>query len=367
MVVASSGMTDELYMDRALALASRARGLTSPNPMVGVVVVSQDGLVVGTGFHERAGEAHAEVRALDEAGSRAQDATLYSTLEPCSHQGRTGPCAPRIVAAGIRRVVIGISDPNPSVGGAGIAYLREYGLQVDVGVRSIAATKLNKAFLTWITRGRPFVTMKIATSLDGCIAARPGARTRITGEAANAAVHRTRAEEDAIVVGSTTILVDDPQLTVRGVSRVLPLTRVVLDRRLRMPPSSRVLQTLDVGPVIVMTTKQTLSAKHKCAEELRVAGATVESLNTGTITEAMVRLGKREITSLLLEGGASVHRAAWSAGLVDRVQRYISPVTFGDHGVQWLGSGLSMANLHYLRVEGYGPDVLMEGYVYRFD
>lgn len=354
-------------MDRALALASRARGRTSPNPMVGAVVVSRDGLVVGTGFHERAGDAHAEVRALNEARKRAQNATLYCTLEPCSHQGRTQPCAPRIVEAGVRRVVIGIRDPNPSVDGAGIAYLREHGLQVDVGVRSVAATKLNKAFLTWVTRGRPFVTMKIATSLDGCIAASPGACTKITGEAANAEIHRTRAEEDAIVVGSTTILVDDPQLTVRGVSRGLPLTRVVLDRRLRIPPLSRVLQTLDTGPVIVMTTEQTLTVKHKLAEQLRAAGATVEALVTGTITEAMLRLGKMEITSLLLEGGVSVHRAAWCAGVVDRVQRYIAPVVFGDDGVSWLGSGISMTKLHDLRVEAYGPDVLMEGYVYRFD
>ena len=367
MVVDFSSTTDEFYMDRALALASSARGLTSPNPMVGAVVVSRDGLVVGTGFHERAGEAHAEVRALNEAGSRARDATLYCTLEPCSHQGRTEPCAPKIIKAGVRRVVIGISDPNPRVHGAGIEHLREHGLQVDVGVRSVAATKLNKAFLTWVTRGRPFVTMKIATSLDGCIAESPGACTKITGEEANAAIHRTRSEEDAIVVGSTTILVDDPQLTVRGVSRVLPLTRVVLDRRLRMPPSSRVLQTLDVGPVIVMTTKQTLTAKHEIAERLSAAGATVEALVTGTITEAMVRLGQIEITSLLLEGGADVHRAAWFAGLVDRVQRYIAPVAFGDDGVSWLGSGISMTKLHDLRVEGYGPDVLMEGYVHRFD
>ena len=354
-------------MDQALALADRGRGHTSPNPMVGAVIVSSQGLVVGMGYHESAGRAHAEVRALDEAAARAQDATLYCTLEPCAHAGRTGPCVSRIVEAGVRRVVIGIGDPNPQVSGAGVAYLREHGLQVEVGVRRAAAARLNQAFLTWITRGRPFVTMKIATSLDGRIAARPGVRTRITSEAAAAAVHRTRAEVDAVGVGSATILVDNPTLTARGVTRYAPLTRVVFDRRLRISASARVLGTLDAGPVVVVTTEQAVRAQPEAVDRLRAAGATLEPVPTGGMVEMMARLGKLEVTSLLLEGGAAVHRAAWSAGVVDRVQRYIAPVTLGRNGVAWLGDELSVARLRDVRIEGCGPDVLIEGHVQRVD
>ena len=350
-------------MDQALELAGRGRGQTSPNPMVGSVVVSPLGVVVGTGFHERAGEAHAEVCALREAGLKARGSTLYCTLEPCAHTGRTGPCVSLIVQAGVERVVIAVSDPNPRVSGAGISYLNEHRVQVDVGVGQAAAKKLNAAFFTWIVHGRPFVTMKIATSLDGRIAARRGAQTSITAEAASAMVHHTRAEVDAVGVGSTTIGVDDPQLTARGVSRSRPLSRIVLDRRLRTPPTARLLRTLNAGPVLIVTTDRAVRAKAELAEQLRGLGATLEPLETCEISDVMKRLGELEVTSLLLEGGATVHRAAWSAGVVDRVQRYIAPVIFGREGVQWLGDGQSTTRLREVRVEVLGPDVLMEGYV----
>lgn len=365
MVIIARESADDLYMDRALEMAGRGRGKTSPNPMVGAVVVAPDGQVVGTGFHERAGDVHAEVRALDEAGVRAQGATLYCTLEPCVHHGRTGPCVLRIVEADVGRVVVGVRDPNPRVDGAGIGYLREHGIPVDVGVRRVAAARLNEAFFTWATRNRPFVTMKIATSLDGRIAARPETRTLLTGEETAAALHRTRAEVDAIGVGSTTVEVDDPLLTARGVSRQLPLTRVVLDRRLRVSPSARLLQTLEAGPVVVVTTDSAMETHPERADQLRTAGATLEPVPNGTIAEVMTRLAELEITSLLLEGGTTIHRAAWAGRVVDRVQRYIAPVVLGHEGVPWLEGDVSITTLQDARVEPHGRDVLLEGYVQR--
>ena len=359
------GSPDEVRMDRALALARRGRGRTSPNPMVGAVVVSDQGIVVGAGFHERAGAPHAEARALDAAGESARNATLYCTLEPCAHSGRTGPCAARIVDAGVRRVVVAVRDPNPRVNGAGIACLREHGLQVDVGVRRVEAARLNEVFFTWVTERRPFVIMKIATSLDGRVAIRPGARTAITGRAAVSAVHRVRAEVDAVGVGSVTILVDDPRLTARTSPRSLPLTRVVLDRRLRIPPSSRVLRTPSAGPVLIVTTSETLRAQEAAADRLRAAGAELVPTETGAMAEAMTRLGARGVTSLLLEGGPTVHRAAWEARAVDRVQRYVAPVSLGRGGVPWLDAGVSVARLGDARVEMHGSDVLVEGHVQR--
>ena len=367
MVTARRDGSDGVHMDRALALARQGRGRTSPNPMVGAVVVSAAGAVVGSGFHARAGAAHAEVGALDEAGAAARGATLYCTLEPCAHHGRTGPCVARIAEAGIRRVVVAVGDPSPRVNGAGVAWLRERGIQVDMGVRRAEAARLNEVFLTWAALGRPFVTLKIATSRDNRIAARPGARTQITGAAAAAAVHAARAEVDAVCVGSTTVLVDDPLLTARGVSRRLPLTRVVLDRRLRTPPAAKLFGTLEAGPVVIMTTAAALREQAPAADRLRAAGAAIQPLETGAMEEVMQRLGASEITSLLLEGGAAVHRAAWSAGVVDRVQRYVAPVRLGARGVPWLDDGLSVARLRDARVRQLGADVLLEGHVQRLD
>ena len=356
---------DELHMDRALALAELGRGHTSPNPMVGAVVVSDRGVVVGTGYHRQAGAAHAEVVALEVATSRAPGGTLYCTLEPCSHHGRTGPCTERVVDAGIRRVVVASVDPNPRVSGGGIDYLREHGVRVDVGVRGRAAERLNEAFFTWATRGRPFVTMKAATSRDGKISARHGERTPLTSESANEAIHRIRAEVDAIGVGSTTVLVDDPLLTARGVHRPRPLIRVVFDRRLRTPATARVVGTLSHGPVIIFTTAGAVSSRPDLVAQLREAGVRLETMpdDDATIGVALRRLGGLEVTSLLLEGGVTIHRAAWEADLVDRVQQFVAPVALGPEGVSWLE--LAWAELGDRVVRQYGPDTLTEGYVQR--
>ena len=260
---------DAQFMDLALRLAARGRGLTSPNPMVGAVVVTPDGVVVGSGYHARAGAPHAEVNALAAAGARARGATLYCSLEPCCHTGRTGPCTERIVGAGISRVVAAMADPHLLVRGGGFRFLREHDVEVVVGVRAAEATRLNEAFLTVVRYRRPFVTMKIALSLDGRIAAAPGVRTQLTSERAVCAVHRLRAEVDAVVVGVGTVLTDDPLLTVRGIHRQRPLTRVVLDRRLRTPVDARLLSTHATGSIVIVTTTEGAGAEPERVRALR--------------------------------------------------------------------------------------------------
>src|SRR5262245_33863853 len=210
---------DAAFMSRALTLAERGRGRTSPNPMVGALVVDDEGVIVGRGSHEFAGGPHAEVHALNDAGDRARGATLYCTLEPCSHTGRTGPCAPLVARAGIRRAVVAVEDPNPNVSGRGLSYLRAQGVEVCVGVRRSEAERLNRPCFTAIRLGRPHVTMKAALSLDARMSASVGSRTPITGPAASMLIHRERAEVDAIAIGSQTAIVDDPLLTARGAYR----------------------------------------------------------------------------------------------------------------------------------------------------
>jgi diaminohydroxyphosphoribosylaminopyrimidine deaminase/5-amino-6-(5-phosphoribosylamino)uracil reductase len=361
-----SRMTDGDYMDRALFLAARGRGRTSPNPMVGAVVVSSDGVVVGQGFHLRAGEPHAEVHALEMAGPHARGATLYCTLEPCCHVGkRTGPCVGRIVDAGITRVVAAVEDPNPAVRGRGFAYLRAHAVDVQTGIGAAAALRLNQPFFTLMREGRPFVILKAATSLDGCLAAAPGQRTDLTSPPANRHAHVVRAEVDAIGVGVGTILIDDPQLTARAVHRERPLTRVVFDRQLRTPAHAHVLSTRDAGPVIIVTTAAG-AARLADRRRLEDRGAEIAVARNRTFGAALEPLTERKIESLLLEGGALLHQAAWDEGLVDFVRLYVTPRVLGPGGVGFLsGRGFATADLVERRVETLGPDVLIEGYVHR--
>ena len=326
-------------MRRAIEHARRGLGRTTPNPIVGACIVSDEGVVVGQGAHEFAGGPHAEINALDEAGADARGATLYCTLEPCSHTGKTGPCTERIIAAGIRRVVAAMGDPFPQVNGRGFATLRAQGIEVDVGVEHDAAVRLNQPFLTTVRKGRPFVILKAATSLDGRIAVK-GQRTPLTSAAALRHAQYMRAQVDAIGVGSETILVDDPLLTAREVYRERLLTRVVFDRRRRVPSTARIFSTLSAGPVVVVTSSE--------------------------LAEALKDLAARGIQSLILEGGATMHAAAWDAGLVDYVQLYVAPVWLGDGGVPLLeGRDFSSASLVERRVEQIAPAVLSEGYVHR--
>ena len=358
---------DYVHMDRALMLAERGRGQTSPNPMVGAVIVSADGRVVASGYHKRAGDPHAEINALRSAGGQClRGATMYCTLEPCAHTGRTGPCVEQIEAAGIARVVAAVGDPNPLVSGAGFAHLRAHGVDVEVGPRRKAAINQNRAFFTFMRDSRPFVILKAATSVDGCIAERPGVRTALTSMAGVRHAHAIRAEVDAMAVGSGTVLLDDPLLTAREVFRHRPLLRIVFDRRLRTPPGARLFSTLDHGPVIIFTEQRALEAFPQRVSALRSTGADVEPCEG--LADAVRHLGRRSVTSLLVEGGAGLYQAAWTARIVDYVQVYIAPRFIGQAGVPFLPDGsLSLTALVDGRVTVCGPDVLVEGYVHRVD
>ena len=358
-------------MARALALAERGRGRTSPNPMVGAVVVDADGVVVGRGFHVAAGTPHAEIHALRDAGERARGATLYCTLEPCSHTGRTGPCAPRVVEAGIRRAVIAGDDPNPLVAGRGLSRLREHGIEVVTGVRQREAEALNAPFFIRMRESRPLVTMKVALTLDGCVSFAPGERSRLTSPAADRVVHRERAEVDAVGVGSGTVLADDPLLTPRGAYRFRLLVRVIFDRRLRTPPDARLLSTLSAGPVIIFSTTGVVQSNPERVAALIRRGAQVEALDVADglsesfLATALRRLAALECGSMVLEGGPSLHRAFWSAGFVDRVQLFVTPHYAGASGLRWdaLPVGTTAA-LHDRVIHPIGTDTLIQGYVH---
>lgn len=353
-------------MRKAIALAERGRPTTSPNPLVGALVVDAEGVIVGRGAHRVAGGPHAEVLALEDAGPRARGATLYCTLEPCTHTGRTGPCAPLVAGAGIRRVVIAMTDPNPLVHGAGLDYLRHHGVDVLTGVEEAAAARQNAAFLTWILKRRPFVILKAALSIDGRLAAAPGAPTRLTGAAANRRVQRQRAEVDAIGIGSGTLLTDDPLLTPRGAYRVRPLTRVVFDRRLRTRPTARVFSTLESGPVIIMTTEQSAREAPDRMRALSAAGAEVLWSSASDLSPALAMLFEQKaITSIVLEGGTALHAAALEAQIVDLIQLYIAPVVLGPHAVDWVGGGrLAWEFLGERSASWFGDDVRVQGYVH---
>jgi diaminohydroxyphosphoribosylaminopyrimidine deaminase/5-amino-6-(5-phosphoribosylamino)uracil reductase len=353
-------------MRRALEHARRGIGRTTPNPIVGACIVSADGVVVGQGAHERAGEPHAEIHALNEAGDAARNATLYCTLEPCVHTGRTGPCTERIIQAGIKRVVAAMEDPFPQVSGKGFAALRAHGIEVEVGLEREAAARLNQPFLTAVREGRPFVTLKAATSLDGRIAARPGERTALSGEASLRHAQYVRASVDAIAVGSETVLVDDPLLTAREVYRERPLVRFVFDRRLRTPATAKLLSTVSAGPVIILTSPAAAEIRGSVAAALTDAGAVVMPIETPDLTSALRAMPSLGVQSLLVEGGAAVHASLWDEGLVDYVQLYVTPSWIGPDGVPLLeGRSFVTVSLVDRRVEPLGPDVLIEGYVHR--
>jgi diaminohydroxyphosphoribosylaminopyrimidine deaminase/5-amino-6-(5-phosphoribosylamino)uracil reductase len=363
-------------MERALFHAARGAGRTTPNPMVGAIVLSSDGVVVGHGWHECAGQPHAEVHALEAAGERARHGTLYVTLEPCAHTGRTGPCTRRIIDAGVARVVGAMQDPDPRVNGRGFAQLRDHGIEVTVGVCESDARRLNEPFVTVKTAGRPLVVLKAATSLDGRVAASPGERTDISSAQANRQTQRLRAAVDAVAVGSETVLVDDPVLTVRDCYRVRPLARVIFDRRLRTPPRARLFSTLSQGPVIIVTEPRVgvgamesgRRAARPPADEraaaLEAAGALL--VESQTLTAAVRALLSWDISTLLVEGGPRLQAAFWDARLVDRLHLIVAPVALGPAGVKWLDeSTVKLSSLSRLAVEPRGADMWIQADVHR--
>jgi len=362
-------MSDEAYMERAIELARRGSGMVSPNPMVGAVVVS-DGAVVGEGSHEGPGLPHAEVVALDRAGERARGATLFTSLEPCDHHGRTPPCTDAIVRAGIARVVSATRDPNPMVDGRGVRSLRARGVEVVEGIREAESLRLNAGFTKHVRTGMPFVIWKAAASLDGKVAARDGSSRWITGDAARADVHRLRAWADAIVVGAGTALADDPELTVRDPDyRGRPPLRVLVDARGRVGPSGDLFD--DQAPTLVATTEL---APTKARDAWREAGAEVlvmESDGEGVgLTALMGDLGKRDLQGVLLEGGPTLAWSAVQEGLVDTIVLYLSPKLLGGRDAPTVLDGRGFAPIgqalpmRIRSVERVGEDLRVEADVH---
>lgn len=349
-------------MARALWHAARGQASTTPNPIVGAVIVDGEGVVVGVGHHQVAGGPHAEVVALRAAGARAVGATLYCTLEPCSHTGRTGPCCVAVAEAGIRRVVVAAGDPFPEVSGRGFDYLRSRGLAVTTGVGRRDARRQNAPFFRAVELGRPYVHLKVAMSLDGGVAARAGQRTPMSGPEATRWTQRLRGSVDAIAVGSRTALVDDPVLTARDVYRHRPLMRVVFDRRLRLSPDAQLVRTTVAGPVVVVTAREATAST--AAARLRDRG--VEVIGTdGTVGGALAVLVRRDVHSLLVEGGPTLHAACWRAGVVDRVSELVSDRVLGPDAVRW--DVPAWLNGWAPRTVPLGRDVLLEADVYGTD
>lgn len=384
-------------MQQAMELARQGVGQASPNPCVGAILVAPNGEIVGRGSHTYAGKKHAEILAIEQAGKRARGATLYLSLEPCSHVGRTGPCADAVIAAGIKRVFAAMRDPNPAVSGRGFAKLSSAGIEVREGLCESEAKKLNEAFAKYIRHKVPFVTLKTAMTLDGKIAPPPNEADIdatsaapsggwITSETARAHVHQMRHASDAIMVGVGTVIADDPLLTDRtGLPRRRPLLRVILDSRLRLPLDSRVVKTARQDLIVFCCF-----AEENKRRELESRGVIVEqvpmqrSAPDGTIVfpsgspavegrpdldRVMHNLGERDITSLIIEGGAMVNWAALAAGIVDKIFFYYAPkILAGTGSIPFaLGAGYrrisEAASVKSLTLHRFGEDFAVEGYL----
>ena len=356
------------HMDRALSLARRALGSVSPNPAVGAVVV-KDGVAVGEGWTQPPGKDHAEIVALRQAGEKAAGAVLYTTLEPCSHHGKTPPCTEAIVRAGVAEVHAAVVDPNPAVFGQGLSSLEEAGIRTHVGEGETEALKITEAYRKFITTGRPFVTAKFAVSLDGKIATRTGDSRWITGEEARGYAHRLRAAADAVMVGINTVMADDPRLTARdegGAPLERQPLRIVVDSRGRTPERAMLLS--EPGKVMVAVADAEAATRARLTE----AGAEVESVpaedGSVDLAELLCRLGSREVTSVLVEGGGVLLGTFFDRGLVDKVAAFVAPTVVGGvaapsavagTGVERLDDAMRLRDVE---VHQLGRDVAITGY-----
>lgn len=367
-------MDDERFMGLALTLAEKGRGFTSPNPMVGAVVV-KDGEVVGEGWHRACGTPHAEVNAIDDAGTAARGADIYVTLEPCNHTGKTPPCTRKILSAGIKRVVVATADPNPGVAGGGNAFLRSKGIDVVVGVCEKEAQVLVEDFVKFIKTGRPFVIVKCASTLDGRIATRTGDSKWVTGPSARGFVHRLRHAVDGIMVGVDTVKMDDPSLTTRIDAGVhgrpaKDPRRIVLDTRLSIDPSAKLLSIESQSGAIIVCGPDS-DRKRRAAIEATGALVLESPLKEGRIDmeQLMDGLGGLGITSLLIEGGGSVIASALSAKIVDKILFFYAPkILGGDDGVPVTrGEGPALmrdaVGVSDMKVRTFGDDIMVEGYI----
>lgn len=360
---------DEKYMRIALNLASKGRGRTSPNPLVGAVIVKNN-RIVGQGYHKKAGEPHAEINAITAAGKRTQGSALYVNLEPCNHHGRTPPCTQAILTAGIRRVVVGMRDPNPDVGGGGVEFLQSHGVKVEYGILEKECLRLNEVFIKYVKGKRPFVIMKAAASMDGKIATRSGDARWITGEKARRFVHRMRNEVDAILVGAGTVIKDDPMLTTRlGQKRGRDPLRVILDSGLKVPLTARIFNLDSSAPTVVATSSAAPESKKKRLITKGVEVITV-SVNQGglDLTELLSKLGRRGILSVLIEGGGTVFGSAIQSRLVDKFYLFYAPIIIGGtkavdmvggEGINRIAGALRLRDM---KIRKIGEDILVEAY-----
>ena len=364
---ATSAEFDSEMMRRALHLANQGQALVSPGPLVGCVIATSEGQVVGEGYYIYEKLKHAETYALEQAGERAKAAIAYVSLEPHAHHGRTPPCTDALIKAGIKRVVAPLEDPNPKVSGKGFAHLRAAGLAVSVGLQSREAERLNEKYLHFMRTGRPFVHLKLASSLDGKIATRTGDSRWITGPESRVQVHELRHEYDAILVGAGTARSDDPFLTDRSdKGRRRPLVRVVLDEKLEISPESKVAQTAKDSPVLIFSgssvSSNATAAMPPGVEVIR------DAANGRDLATVLDELGRREIQSVLVEGGANVAGKFLDAGLVDKVSFFIAPkiiggldapTAVGGRGVEKLAEGIELQDV---KVTQRGQDVEFTGY-----
>ncbi|WP_169081861.1 bifunctional diaminohydroxyphosphoribosylaminopyrimidine deaminase/5-amino-6-(5-phosphoribosylamino)uracil reductase RibD [Paenibacillus sp. PL91] len=359
-------LNDEYYMGLALDMASKASGQTGINPVVGCVVV-KDGRIVGIGTHLKRGTGHAEVHALQMAGDEAEGATVYVTLEPCSHFGKTPPCCERIIAAKAARVVVASGDPNPEVSGRGIARLREEGIDVTVGVMEQQSQQMNEKFNKYITTRLPFVTLKTASTLDGKIASRTGDSRWVTGAAAREQVHTLRHQHEAIMVGIGTVLADDPLLNTRASVPAIDPVRIIVDSKLRLPLDARVVTDRSIRTIVLASSEASVEQR----QALEAAGVEVVICGTGSkvdLGEGMKKLGELEIGSILLEGGGQLNGAMLEAGLIDKIVLYYAakiiggpdaPGTFTFAGIEKMADAIQ---LEQVSVEMAGEDICISGY-----
>jgi len=360
---------DSAWMEMAYGLAGKARGRTSPNPLVGAVVV-RDGEIAGCGYHEEPGKPHAEILALRMAGRRARGATLYVTLEPCVHWGRTPPCVDTVVAAGLARVVVSAFDPNPLVRTKGIRRIEEAGLAVEAGLLADRNAALNEAYIKFIVRKVPFVTVKAALTLDGKIACRGGDSKWITSAGTRDYVHLLRGESDALLVGINTLVADDPLLTVRHAAwPAKKILRAILDPRLRFPLTSRLLSTVDRGRIVVFAGAGAPGDKAGALEALGVEVVfPPDGAKTWSLNRVLAELGRREIASLLVEGGSRVFTSFIEEGLADKAVLTFAPRLAGGAAAPGLvmgaGAGRMADAVALKRTHTFaiGDDLIMEGY-----
>jgi diaminohydroxyphosphoribosylaminopyrimidine deaminase/5-amino-6-(5-phosphoribosylamino)uracil reductase len=367
-------MDDSYFMKMCLALAAKGRGFTSPNPLVGAVVVKNN-KVVGKGYHRMVGGPHAEVNAIDDAGPNAKGGTLYVNLEPCNHTGRTPPCTEAIIQAGIKRTVIGMDDPNPGVKGGGADRLERCGLIVSKGICQKEAKKLNEAFIKYVRSGRPFVTVKCAATLDGRIASRTGDSKWITGSESRRFVHELRHAADAIMVGVETVKKDDPSLTARlPQSKSRDPVRIILDTHLSIKDTAKILHLESDSDTLIFTADDAAAdgfADKKATLEnkgARVIGAPAEN-GFILLDPLMVQLGAQGITSLIIEGGARVIASALRDGIVDKIIFFYAPkILGGDDGIPMCrGPGPDRISeclpVKDIRIRRFGDDIMLEGYI----